>query len=297
MDEDEVERRLRTALGTGLRASEVDVVALVQGARAGAHRVRRRRRAVAGAALALAVTVPVGGAGLWTWQERAEDPVRSAAGLPDPGSSLRLTPDPSPGQLSEPAVPPAPVVDPATLAPDENAVEIPFEVLLADDDLPVPMERLDMAAYRSTPVVMGQQCNLGRGGTEPVAGVGDRWAEENSNRLDQLSVSTNVTAYSREQGEAAYDEALTDTGVCRWDGPGAITELTTEPGRQGFTRAATAEGDGAGQAQTVLVVGDLLVGVQVRGQAEEVDEAAVSLELAELVAERLVEERVPGSAG
>ena len=99
-------------------------------------------------------------------------------------------------------------------------MEVPLDVLPVQGDLPVPMVELDSAAYRLIPVAMGQACNLDRSGTEPVAGASDQWAEENSNRLDQLDVSTNVTAYSRGKGAGAFAEARDDTGRAGGSTPG-----------------------------------------------------------------------------
>jgi hypothetical protein len=293
-DDRDVEARLHEALSEGL-AGHVDVVSLVDGARTGARRVRRRRRAAAGAALVVALAVPLG-VGVWTWQQQGSGGLGVAASLPDtpsePAPSLSLVPDPT--ESATPRVPPAPEVDPSTLDPDENAVDIPLDVLPTADDLPVPMVRLGAMAYRLSPVVMGQACNEGREGTEPIAGASDMWAEENSNRLDQLSVSTNVTAYSRGQGATAFTEARTDTGSCRWFDPGETTDYTSD-GRQAFTRIVT-EGGTQTSSLAVVEVGDLLVGVQVGGVGK-VDIDEVAREVAATVAERLVEAQVPGSAG
>ncbi len=288
MDERDVEARLHSALGDGL-SGHVDVLTLIDGARAGAVRVRRRRRVAAGAALLVAFAVPVGAA-VWSGQQQGNEGVRVAASLPD-APSVSLVPDPTPIETEQ--APPAPEVDPSTLEPDENAVEIPLEVLPTAADLPVPMVQLDAMAYRLTPVVMGQGCNESRQRMEPIAGVSDMWAEENSNR-EQLGVNTNVTAYSLGQGEKAFTEARTDDGKCRWVNPGEITDFTSQTG-PAFTRVL-ADGAPVEGTQTVVVVGDLLVGVEITGPGAR-ELASVGRDLAETVAKRLVEARVPGSAG
>lgn len=288
MDDREVEARLHAALGDGL-SGHVDVITLIDGARAGAVRVRRRRRVAAGAALLVALAVPAGAA-VWSQQDQGPEGMRVAASPPD-APSASVVPDPT--QAETASAPPAPEVDPSTLGPEENAVEIPLEVLPTANELPVPMVRLDASAYRLSPVVMGQMCNLGRDGTEPIAGVADSWAEENSN-AGQLGVSTNVTAYSRGQGATAFSEARTGTGSCQWLGPAETTDFTSETG-PGFTRVVSS-GAPVEATQTVVMVGDLLVGVEVTGPGAS-GLSEVGRDVAAAVARRLVEARVPGSAG
>lgn len=298
MDEREVERRLHAVLDEGLRADQVDVVTLLEGARVGARRVRRRRRAVAGAVMVVAVAVPVGAAGVWTWQERDDDRVGVAASGPDAQTSVTLTPDPT--QTPDPTrpAPPAPEVDPSSLAPQEVAYEVPLDALAAPADAPRDVQTLfDPSQERDVPVVYGQVCDPLHPGTTPIAGALSMLAEDNSNRLDQLQISTNVTGFSRGQGEAAFGEALDDTGRCRWIDEATASSYTDASGRPGFTRTPPRGDEPVPRAQTVVQAGDVLVGVEVADVAGGVDVAALSKSLASLVADRLVEADVPGSAG
>ncbi len=292
----DLEERLTAALTDGLRTGDVDVASLVAGARVGARRVRRRRRVAVGAAVAVGLALPLGAVGVAAWQqgERSAD----VASTPSE-TGIRLTPSATttPGTVTaDPTPPPAPEVDPTTLGPGENAVEIPLDVLPVQGDLPRPMVQLDATAYRLIPVAMGQACNLDRAGTEPIAGASDQWAEENSNRLDQLDVSTNVTAYSRGQGAGAFAEATDDTGACRWLDTGVTTGFTTAAGNAAFSRVVPGSG-GQEAVQTVVTLGDVLVGVQVRAAPTGVDGLTLSRQLAETVAARVVGAQVPGSGG
>ena len=107
------------------------------------------------------------------------------------------------------------------MSPEKVLYEIPDEVAFARDDFSVPMERVyDGGQYRRIPTVQGQACNEKRFDslTQPVAGRAWSWAEEDSNRLEQVTVDLNVTGWVGDKtAELQLAAVRRDLGACRFD--------------------------------------------------------------------------------
>ena len=301
MSDDDLERRLGSALRTGVGAGEVDLGPVVRGARTRAERTRRRRVAVAGAAVAMVVAVPVGAVAWTTLGPDADRPSEAdVATQPTPTQPTPTQPTPTqplptpPSRPGRPAAVPAPEVDTSRLGPAENAYEIPESVLLRPADLPVPVVELARSTYRDTPAVPGQACG-GAPGLEPAAGLSQQLAEENSDDFDQLSVSLQVTGWSRGDGAAAFAEVRDGTGRCRWLDPVDRGVDRVTAGRPELTLTRT--NGGLRFWVGVVQIEDVLVAVEVAGPVEGgTDRAALPLQLAHAVADRLVAAGAVGSA-
>lgn len=290
----DVEQRLAAALHQGLDGAGVDPARLVHMARVRSRRLRRRRSAGMAACVALALVLPLGAALLQdpTSAPAAPAALASTAKLPQPLLSRAETPT-----TAAPPPATAPVVDPEGLEPNRSSWDIPLAALTRQEDLPVPLVADDMfePTYRDVPVVMGQECSGELPGLEPAAAAASTWLENPSGPRAQLTVSTQVTGFSRGDGPQAFTEALQDLGRCRWSGNGTISTFSPGVGQQGLSRTRD---DGADrESAALLLVGDLLVGVQVYGTSADVDNAALSRSAAEKVAQRLLDLRVPGSQG
>ncbi len=288
----DVEKRLTRALHQGLDEADVDPD-LVPGARVRARRLRRRRSAGVAAVVALTVGLPLGATVL---RDPTSVPAAPAALVT---TAERPQPTPTRTEPSTTAAPPpatAPVVDLEGLGPNRSAWDIPLAALTQREDLPVPLVPYDLfePTYRNVPVVMGQECGE-LPGLQPAAAAMSTWLEDPSGPRSQLTVTTQITGFSRGDGPQAFAEALQDEGRCRWSGQGATSTFSPAVGDQGLIRTRD---DGADpESAAVLRVGDLLVGVQAYGTSAGVDNTALARSAAEKVAQRVLDLRVPGSQG
>ena len=143
----------------------------------------------------------------------------------------------------------------------------------------------DTGQYRRIPTVQGQACNEKRFDTltQPIAGRAWTWAEENSNKLEQVSVDLNVTGWVGERTAGLQLTAVRrDRGACRFDE--ALTEVTrSASGWVGVTTRV----DGIARAHAVrLVPGGVLVAVTVTSPAGEDEAVKTATQLADTAARR-----------
>jgi hypothetical protein len=169
-------------------------------------------------------------------------------------------PDDRPPPVADERPSPAPQDDPRVVAYDVPDLDDAW-----DAALPAGLVTMSVGEqYRFSPTVPGQSCN-GDDGVDPVAGRQWMWAEEASNRLDQLVVDVAVTGWAEGTGDDALDDVRLDRADCSW--LGAVPDQIDIPvdGADGSwlgVRRTADEDVLHGAART----GDLLVGVQVWGR-------------------------------
>lgn len=241
------------------------------------HRRRRRRQLTTALAAAAAVLV-LGGS---TW-------------LLAPGRDLGTVATPVPPVTAAPTEPPV-VVEPTTTEPPALPYElVPDDVVLTDAEIGDGVLQLqqDQSRYADIPVVMGQACNQGLPGAEPVGGRTLAWFDP---ALQQGgSVLVNVTVWADGTGGAAFAEAVGDTGRCRWldrapvvdDGPWDVGDRFVVQGEDVF---------GAAVYRAVARVGDVLVGVEVNDPRGEDQAQTDAQRIADLVVRRVVDSGMPAA--
>ncbi|HEX5533038.1 MAG TPA: hypothetical protein VFX33_04785 [Actinomycetales bacterium] len=292
----DIESRLASALRTGLDDDPVPVTSLLQGARRKATRIRRRRQVgVAGVA---AIAVAAAPFGVQTFLEGSpRDGATHIASSPGPSTDVSTPTDapPSPSASDEPSAapsesvpssePPQQTEPPQTDAPTSSKEpsrprfislaapkSFPDDLGFRSSDLRPPLQlTLDLGNYRKVSTVSGQECVAEPG---PSAGRVWQWAEENSNRLDQVSVALTLTGWANGRGTQAIADVADDTGVCRWSPGTKETKSGDLPGDGKW--AATRTMNGLHQGFAVVELGDVLVAVSVShpdGEQAAVDEA------------------------
>jgi hypothetical protein len=285
----ELGARLESALRDGLRDGHVDVAQLLRDTRQASTRRTRVRRVTMIAAAAVAVgVVPVS---LQAARWMSPPPVTPGTGSA-PVVSPPTTP-PTPSVTPVPSEQPSPsATQPRTLpssglvSPEKVLYEIPDGLAFARADFSIPMESsYDSGQYRRIPTVQGQACNEKRFDslTQPVAGRAWTWAEENSNRLEQVTVDLNVTGWVGERtAELQLSAVRRDRGACRFDE--ALTEVSRSA--SGWV-GATTRIDGIARAHAVRQVpGGVLVAVTVTDPAGEAAAVKTATMLAETAARR-----------
>ncbi len=225
-------------------------------------------------------SAPAGSAGSQGSSELGDDYLASLA-------EEEPTPPPPPPDAVEPADVPEPVVRVVPLAPGESfaeddhpwavAYEVPDTGARWSEALPEGLLPLgDIGQHRSQPTVPGQSCN--GPSSAAVAGRQWMWAEEDSNRLDQTSVSLVVTGWPTGTGPAAFADVRQDDGPCSWlDDVPVEVDVHVPSGDEDWAGVrASPTGDGSEVLLGAARTGDLVVGVEVRppgdGSAELVGE-------------------------
>jgi hypothetical protein len=286
----DIENRLASALRAGLDDEPVPVTSLLQGARRKATRIRRRRQV--GMAGVAAIAVAAAPFGVQTFLDGSpRDGATHIASTPGPSTDVSTpTGSPSP-RLRKPPPPPSESV-PSSVSPAPTDAPTPqgepsrprFISLAAPkafpDDIgfrPGDFDRslqllLDLGNYRKVAPVGGQECSS----ADPGASAGRvwKWAEENSNRLDQVSVDLTLTGWANGRGTQAIRDVADDTGVCRWSPRTKEVPSRDLPGDGKW--AATRTMDGLHQGFAAVELGDVLVAVSVThpdGEQAAVDEA------------------------
>ena len=260
--------RLAELLGGALSEDverPVDTARLTAGARRGARRIRRRRGAgVAVLAVLALASVPAG-------QQLLETPPASmdVASTPDPttepdaGIMLReAEPDPTDSGPTEPTRPSDPPSsgEPVQLISLAAPQEFPDDAALPADAFDRPLVLLsDLGNYAKVPTVGGQECS--DSGPFPSAGRSWMWAEENSNRLDQLQVDVVVTGWAGGGGSTAIQQVASNEGGCRFTDPVSGKSPAAEIGDGRWAGTQTVNGLDKGYAVTQL--GDVLIAVSV----------------------------------
>jgi len=299
----DIENRLASALRAGLD-EPVPVTSLLQGARRKATRIRRRRQV--GAAGVAAITVAAAPFGVQSLLSGSPgDGATHFASTPGPSTGIVTPTDapPSPSPSDEPNVspsesvpswePPQPTEPPLqTDAAQQTEAPTPQgepsrprfislaapkafgdDIRLRSSDFDRRLQlTLDLGNYRKVAPVGGQECSSGDSGAS--AGRVWQWAEENSNRQDQVSVTLTLTGWANGRGTQAIADVADDTGVCRWS-PGTKEAPSLDlPGDGKW--AATRTMNGLHQGFAVVELGDVLVAVSVThpdGEQAAVDEA------------------------
>ena len=204
--------------------------------------------------------------------------------------------DPSPsddtGAGADPyaADPETTVVPLASLADDPDPRHVAYLVpdgvaLRPKTDFPVPVVAMyDGGDYRFQPTVPGQACGS-RTSPRPVAAQQWSWSEENSNRLDQLSVSLVVSGWAPGTTTARFADIRQGDGICHWlDDPSPVATAGM-PGDQAWAASFVSNGYASGRA--AIRVGDVIVGVEVFDPAGRAASVALAKELAGVVAQRV----------
>jgi hypothetical protein len=284
----DIENRLASALRAGLD-EPVPVTSLLQGARRKATRIRRRRQV--GMAGVAAIAVAAAPFGVQTFLDGSpRDGATHIASTPGPSTDVSTpTGSPSP-RLRKPPPPPSESV-PSSVSPAPTDAPTPqgepsrprFISLAAPKAFPDDIgfrsgdfDRslqllLDLGNYADVPTVSGQGCTAKPG---PSAGRTWQWAEENSNRQDQVSVTLTLTGWANGRGTQAIADVADDTGACRWSPGTKETPSADLPGDGKW--AATRTMNGLHQGFAVVELGDVLMAVSVThpdGEQAAVDEA------------------------
>jgi hypothetical protein len=286
----DIENRLASALRAGLDDGPVPVTSLLQGARRKATRIRRRRQVgMAGAAAIAVAAAPFGVQTFLSGSPR--DGATHIASTPGPSTGV-VAPTgapPSPSALSVPSVAPSESAPSSTEASAEPTPQkqpsrprfislaapkaFPNEVGFRSGDFEPPLRLLlDLGSERKVPPVGGQECGSGEPG--PSSGRVWQWAEESSNRQDQVSVTLTLTGWANGRGTRAIADVADDTGLCRWSPGIKETPSADLPGDGKW--AATRMMNGLHQGFAVVELGDVLVAVSVThpdGEQAAVDEA------------------------
>lgn len=269
MRDDELEARVARALQDGLADGPVETGPLLAGARSGATRIRRRRRAVtATVAVAAVVSVPLGldraGVGPFERADRQRD-VQVAS--PEP-SGTTTTP-----------TPPEPTA--VTTFPDAAALQ--------SVDFSEPMDLgLDLGSYPDVPTVDGQSCGTqgDPDGPRPVGGRIWSWDEAGSDRVDQLAVRLNLTAW--QDAEDALQDVRRGTGRCTFPTP--VTERPSQQAEPGASRwVASTSSNGLSYGHAAVQVGAVVVAVTVQDRAGEETAAAEADRLATAAVQRTLD--------
>ena len=273
---DDIEARLTRALHDGLDG-HVEVGPLLDGARAGARRIRRRRTAAAGALTAMVLlAVPLGLANLG---DDAEAPfagptgattteVTGTASSPPPEPLTTAPPTASPSPSSPVSIEEAP---PSLAAPES----FPDAIAFTENDFDRPMTLgLDLGNYAKIPPVSGQSCDVESNPGRPMPTVGRTWSwnDAASDRMDQRTVDLTVTGWK--SPEEALSDIRQDTGFCTFLDP--VTERPSGdlPGDGAWAGSSTRGGLTSGYA--VVQLGQVLVAVTVNdpeGESAATDEA------------------------
>ena len=289
--------RLAELLGGALSEDverPVDTARLTAGARRGARRIRRRRGAgVAVLAVLALASVPAG-------QQLLETPPASmdVASTPAPSTEpeiLLRTAEPDDAgtlQTESPATPePARPSDPSSADEPVQLIslaapeEVPDDAVLPAEAFDRPLDLLnDLGNYPKVPTVAGQEC--GDSGPFPTTGRSWMWAEENSNRLDQLQVDVVVTGWAGGGGTAAIQEVASNEGGCRFTDPVTPRTSVAEIGDGRWAGTQTVNGLDKGFAVTQL--GDVLIAVSVTSPQGRDAAVAEAERLLPLAAERVV---------
>ncbi len=273
----DLERRLHRALRDGLGGGQVAVEAVAAGTRERTHQLRARRRtiAVAGAAV-LVSAVPIA-VSFGSRPDVNRQPDVSAVAGPAP-STPPVASASHPGDgipaASRTSVPPTQVqrtpTSPSWTAPPGDigdpkqvAYRIPGAMAFSTSDFSRTMTLLyNGGNYRLLPTMMGQACGSTRSSDRfPVAARNWSWAEEDSDRLDQISVDFVVTGWATGTGPAHWRDLVNDRGTCRF--PFSVTERSSQgmPGDDAWVASTLSNGLNNGFA--AIRLGDLIVAVQV----------------------------------
>lgn len=277
---------LAQALRAGLESGPpVDVASLSAGAREAARRIRRRRRIGVSVLAALAVAaVPLGVASLRPGLPPAQvDAPPVTAAEPGPGGQAESGTGPVGTGPADAGTGPADAgTGPADAGPlDPGAPDgalddqgeslpgladpgsVPDDAALRPGDLGRPLVVLsDLGDYPKGPPVDGQGCGEpDPGDAVPSTRRAWMWAEESSNRLDQLVVDQVVTGWPPGDGPQVVDDIAAGTGWCRFlDDPAPVPP---EELRGPVVWAATAPAAGGGTGYAVVRLGDVVVSVSV----------------------------------
>lgn len=200
------------------------------------------------------------------------EPTPSPTSTTVPAPTTTGEPDAAASSGTVPAQPPATVVPlpPGASFPPRGSADFdPFAVASAIPDLrsvptalpPGLQLRLDLGQYRLEPSVPGQSCD--GADTDTVAGRQWSWDEAGTDRLDETAVGLVVTGWPTGTGHRAFADVVRDTGGCTWletPHPVAVAVPAADE-----SWAAAFDANGVPSVRGAARVGDLLVGVEVRG--------------------------------
>ena len=297
-------RRRATVLSAAVAAVAVPVGVMLLGP-GGATRVVGPAASASSPVTASATGSPTASAAPSPSESPGGSPSQSQSGSPA-GSPTTSPADPAPsepgtGSDSDP-VPPDPqasVVPIGSLSddpvPNHVAYLVPDAVtLVADSDFPRPMlQLLDLGDYRWTPTVSGQGCG-GSHSPMPVAARQWGFAEENSNRLDQLSVNVVVSGWRPGTTAARFADIRQNDGVCRFSGRTTTVSTAGLPGDEAW--AATLVENGYPSGRAAIRVGDVIVSVEVDHPDGKAAAVSLAKTLAGLLAERAVSSGLAATA-
>lgn len=199
----------------------------------------------------------------------APDRTRSASRSPDASASGAAADAGAADVLPEQG-PPAMVVPLARVLGSDSGLDIayrvPRTVNYTPGDFPQPLRQiLEVGDYRFVSVVSGQGCGTYTPARAPVAANSWSWAEEDSNRSDQLTVTLTVTGWAPGTASGHFAEVVDDTGVCRWMEPPAPVSARRLVGDERWL--ATFGDASSGVVRSAVRVGDVIVGVEVHDPA------------------------------
>jgi hypothetical protein len=274
--DDELAARLDSALRTGLGSTSVDVVALLDGSRRRARRVRSQRLAAVVAAAVLVVAVPL------SYEVIRPDPngvVQPAALMPS--SSLTQLPD-SGLPAAAPTQTPSPIaVRPTTPVPISTSVttksrpptkatlsagyRIPDSVAFSAAELPDGSKlNLDLDTGTKTPTSMGQVCDPGNPkGARPI--TSRQWGWAVGDAMTATTVNLVVTGWKSGTGKLAFDQLVTDTGFCQWDDPQTEVDFSTTLSDQSWSGTSVSSVNSSLKyGRAVVRLGDVIAAVEVQ---------------------------------
>jgi hypothetical protein len=145
----------------------------------------------------------------------------------------------------------------------------------------------DTGQYVKIPTVPGQACSEARAGRlpKPVAGRSWLWAEEASNRLDQYTVTLNVTGWPAGEGVAEFGRVQKDLGACRFR---SLTEVWRVSSDDETWTAWSRRPDGMVTGYAARrTPGDVIVAVSVDSPVSRQDALKYAAALAAATAERV----------
>jgi len=264
--DEELGVRLDIALKAGLESTRVDIDELLSGSHRRAHRLRSQR--IAGAALAavLIIGLPAG--------FEIIHPTAGASGPPAMLSSAG-----SAGSGARPTRTQAlrTVAELAQFAP--SAMALPSGLTLTTTTAVGP------AGGRS--IVAGQECPSTGSGARPSR---RQWIWETSGGAStDLRVTLTVADWPAAAASPAVSRLSGAAGGCRWLEPQTVQPFTLATAQQAWS-SSSGQGDRF-YGRTVIRVGDLTAGIEVRDPAGRVAALTLAQRLAATEAERLATTR------
>jgi len=265
--------RLDEALHTGLDTDQVDVTTLLHGSRRRARRIRTQRFATVTAAAALVLAAPVG---YEVVNSQPGDVAPPAVMLPSSSGSaiarnVRPTPTATPTAASQdPATPPT---------PRSASTAIPDSFAFTAAELPPGFVPVPAAGNAAPAMVGGQTCGSAplknAQATRPVAARQWTWATKTATQTPTRTATTapaartvhlTVTEWAPGAAEVALQDAIGQTGFCRWNESQKEMALTgTVSGGQHWAATSTEAGQFHGRA--LIQIEDEIVGIEVTDPA------------------------------